>query len=110
MWILSIVFQDARLHGLQVALLPACVSIIDRFHMFSLSFQISESDFGRQIQLGARDYILHIPMDSSYVLGSKKKVCTSFSAIFHCPLCFMSMYLVPKSRSEHVHYNRDFKL
>ena len=35
-----------------------------------------------------------------------KKVCTLFSAIFHCPLCLMSTYLVPKSRSEHVHYWR----
>ena len=40
----------------------------------------------------------------------QKKMCTLFSAIFHCPLCLMSTYLVPKSRSEHVHYNRDFKL
>ena len=40
----------------------------------------------------------------------QKKVCTLFSAIFHCALCLMSTYLVPKSRSEHVHYNRDFKL
>ena len=39
-----------------------------------------------------------------------KKVFTLFSAIFHRPLCLMSAYLVPKSRSEHVHYNRDFKL
>ena len=38
------------------------------------------------------------------------ELCTLFSAIFHCPLCLMSTYLVPKSRSEHVHYNRDFKL
>ena len=29
-----------------------------------------------------------------------------FSAIFHCPLCLMSTYLIPNSRSEHVHYNR----
>ena len=43
------------------------------------------------------------------MLGSKKKVCTLFSAIFHCPLCLMSMYLVPKSRSEHVNYNRTRK-
>ena len=47
---------------------------------------------------------------TEYILGSKKKVCTSFSAIFHCPLCLMSTYLVPKSRSKHVHYNRDFNL
>ena len=40
----------------------------------------------------------------------QKKVCTLFSAIFHCQLCLMSTYLVPKSRSEHVHYDRDFKL
>ena len=44
------------------------------------------------------------------ILGSKKKVCILFSANFHFPLCLMSTYLVPKSRSEHSHYNRDFKL
>ena len=44
------------------------------------------------------------------MLGSKKKVSTLFLAIFHCPSCLMSTYLVPKSRSEHVHYNCDFKL
>ena len=38
----------------------------------------------------------------------QKKVCNLFPAIFHCPLCLMSTYLVPKSRSENVHYNRDF--
>ena len=46
----------------------------------------------------------------SYYTRLKKEVCTLFSVIFHCPLCLMSTYLVPKSRSEYVHYNRDFKL
>ena len=56
------------------------------------------------------EYLLFV----KYILRSKKKkkkyMCTLFSAIFHCPLCLMSTYLVPKSRSEHLHYNRDFKL
>ena len=43
------------------------------------------------------------------ILGFKKKVCTLFSAVFHCPLSLMSTYLVKKSRSEHVQCNRDFK-
>ena len=41
------------------------------------------------------------------ILGSKKSV---HFVLGDFPLPIMSTYLVPKSRSEHVHYNRDFKL
>ena len=39
----------------------------------------------------------------------QKKVCTWFSAIFPLPNMLNVHVLVPKSRSEHVHYNCDFQ-
>ena len=46
----------------------------------------------------------YLPLLYTATLSSRKKVCTLFLvSIAHYA------YLVPKSRSEHVHYNCDFK-
>ena len=68
-----------------------------KYRLVILGFKGSHFDFSHLTELKKK------------ILGSKKSV-RFVSAIFHCPLCLMSTYLVPKSRSEYVHYTRDIKL